>query len=146
MRRLILFLAALPLLGAAPLPPDAIRPGWWETTSKVLSPITQTKTENRCLTARDVERFMMGSPNHIYHCTYPTQVVANGRLLFRGDCVSNGGRKAKFSGAGTYSPTSLHMTGEVRSTLGPLPFTARVSTDARRLGDVCPPAATSGRR
>jgi hypothetical protein len=141
MRRLALLLIALPLLGAVPLPPDAIRPGYWETTSKVLSPITQTKTEKRCITARDVERFMLGSPNHIYTCTYPIQVVANGRMLFRGDCISRGGRKAKFTGEGDYSPTSLHVTGEVKSTLGPLPFTAKVSTDARRLGDVCPPAA-----
>ncbi len=133
--------ATLPLMAAASLPPDSIRPGYWETTSHVLSPITSTKVEKRCITARDVSRFMMGNPNHIYTCAYPVQQVAGGHLKFAGDCVSHGGRKVKIAGEGSYSPTTLHVTGEIRTRLGPLPLTARASTDARRLGDVCPPGA-----
>ena len=136
-----LALLALPLLGAVALPPDSIRPGYWEVTSHVTAPVTQTKVENRCITAHDVERFMMGSPNHIYTCTYPLERVSGGRLKFQGDCVSRHGRKLKISGEGTYSPTSLHLQGQVTGNLGPLPITGEASTDARRLADVCPPGA-----
>lgn len=135
-------------LGAA-LPPDAVRPGYWETTSTVSAPVVSTKTEQRCVTAKDVARFMMGPSNHIYSCVYPQQQASGGRLTFKGHCTSRKGREADISGQGDYTPTTLHMDAQVETTLGPLPITLTASEDARRIGDVCPPAAgasdTAGR-
>ena len=124
-------------LGAA-LPPDAVRPGYWETTNTVSLPVATTKTERRCVTAGDVAKFMMGPSNHIYSCVYPEQRARSGRLSFQGHCTSRKGREADISGHGTYSPTTLHVEAEVKTSLGPLPITATASTDARRIGDACP--------
>ena len=130
-------------LGAS-LPPDAVRPGYWETTSTVSAPIQSTKTGRRCVTAKDVAKFMMGPSNHIYSCVYPQQRAAGGRLSFKGHCTSNKGREADISGQGAYSPTTLHMDAQVETTLGPLPITLTASEDARRIGDVCPPPEATG--
>ena len=139
MTRPLLAAAAALTLGAA-LPPDAVRPGYWETTNTVSLPVATTKTERRCVTAGDVAKFMMGPSNHIYSCTYPQQSARAGRLAFKGHCASRKGREAEISGEGTYSPTTLHVEAQVQTTLGPLPITATASTNAHRIGDVCPPS------
>ncbi len=129
--------AAIFLLGAG-LPPDAVKPGYWETTSTLDVPVASSKTERRCITAQDVAKFMLGPSNHIYSCTYPAQSARGGHLVFKGHCTSRNGREADIAGHGTYSPTTLHVEARVQTTLASLPITATATTDAHRIGDVCP--------
>jgi hypothetical protein len=82
--------------------------------------------------------------NHHYTCHCPEQTHGDGHLSFRGECVDNKGARVKISGSGTYTETTLHMNAEVTFKIGGLPITGRASTDAHRLGDVCP--ATSKAR
>ncbi|MGA0600953.1 DUF3617 domain-containing protein [Caulobacter sp. KR2-114] len=129
--------AALLLLGAG-LPPDAVRPGYWESTSTLDSPVASSKTERRCITAQDVAKFMLGPSNHIYSCSYPVQSARGGHIAFKGHCTSRQGREADIAGQGTYSPTTLHVEAQVQTTLASLPITATATTDAHRIADACP--------
>ena len=94
----------------------AIQPGYWESTNRLLSPIRQSSTEKRCITPAEVDKFMAGPSNRHYACTYPTKVISGGQIRLKGTCVSKKGRKVAVQGSGAYT-----------------------STEARRIGDTCPP-------
>ena len=81
---LALSLLAAPLAARAA---DSIRPGYWESKDTVVSPIHRVTVARRCITPKDVAKFMMGPSNHIYTCTYPEQSVAGGAMSFKGQCV-----------------------------------------------------------
>jgi hypothetical protein len=133
---------ALVLAAGAAWAQDSIRPGYWESTETVVHPIETTKVERRCITPKDVARFMMGPSNHIYsHCAYPELEVGAGRMNFRGQCADKKGQTVRISAHGTFTATTLHLTADVTFKLLGIPITAQASTDARRIGDVCPPAA-----
>jgi hypothetical protein len=117
---------------------DTIRPGYWEATSKVLFPIQSSKTEPRCVTAREVTKFMSCYINHHYTCVCPEQSYANGVIRFKGQCVDNKGQTATISGRGTYTETTLSMTADVATRWHGLPISIQATTDAHRIGDVCP--------
>ena len=134
----IVVLAALALPAAAATP---IQPGYWESTNRLLSPIRQSKTERRCLTAADVDKFMSGPSNRHYKCTYPTNVIAGGKITLRGTCVSKKGRKVAVQGSGAYTPTSFNLTAEIATEFLGLDVVGKASTEARRIGDDCPPPA-----
>jgi hypothetical protein len=147
-RRPAIVLILAGLAGAASAQAAAsspILPGYWESTSQVLSPIHTTKVERRCIAARDVDRFMTCYINHHYTCDCPDRSYDNGQIRFHGICVDNKGAKVKIAGEGSYTPTTLHMTAEFVFKLGGLPIGGRASTDARRLGDICPPDAIRSR-
>ena len=129
------------LAGAAPAvaATTAILPGYWESTNRLLSPIKQTKTEKRCITPADVDKFMAGPSNRHYACTYPTKVIAGGRIRLKGTCVSKKGRKVAVEGAGAYTPTSFNLTADIATEFLGLDIAGKASTEARRIGDVCPP-------
>lgn len=131
----LLALGATPALAAAPL----IQPGYWESTNRLLSPIKQTKTEKRCITPADVDKFMSGPSNRHYKCTYPTRVFADGRIVLKGTCVSKKGRKVAVQGQGAYTPTSFNLTAEIATEFLGLDIAGRASTEARRIADACPP-------
>lgn len=133
---LVLALAA-PAAAAAPL----IQPGYWESTNRLLSPIRQSSTERRCITPADVEKFMGGPSNRHYTCTYPTKVFANGKITLKGTCVSKKGRKIAVQGAGTYAPNRFDLTAEIAAEFLGLDIVGKASTEARRIGDTCPPPA-----
>ena len=141
MKRLALLLLPTALLtapaSAAAAP--AITPGYWESTNKLLSPIKQTKTERRCITPADVDKFMSGPSNRHYACTYPTNVIAGGKITLKGSCVSKKGQKVAVQGAGTYTPTSFTLTADVATEFFGLDIQGRASTEAHRIGDTCPP-------
>ncbi|MET0273788.1 MAG: DUF3617 family protein [Phenylobacterium sp.] len=142
MKRLPGLLApTLVLLAAAPpaVAASAITPGYWESTNKLLSPIKQTSTEKRCITPADVDKFMAGPSNRHYACTYPTRVIRDGKITLAGTCVSKKGRKVSVSGQGAYTRTSFNLTADIAAELLGLPIAGRASTEARRIGDVCPP-------
>lgn len=124
---------------AAPaLASSAIQPGYWESTNRLLSPIKQKSVERRCITPADVEKFMAGPSNRHYACTYPTKVIADGKISLKGTCVSKKGRKVAVRGSGDYTPTSFNLMADVATEFFGLDISGRASTEARRIGDVCP--------
>lgn len=140
MRSLVLliltFTSAAPAVAATP---EAIAPGYWETTNQLLSPMRQTKVERRCIRPADVAKFMEGPSNHIYKCTYPTRVVRNGAIRLKGSCTTKKGPPVPVSGEGRFTRDTFEMEAEVAAQFGPLTIPVRARTDARRLGDDCPP-------
>jgi len=132
---LVAGLAAGPALAA----PSPIQPGYWESTNRLLSPIRQTKTERRCITPADVDKFVSGPSNRHYACTYPTKVFAGGKITLKGTCVSKKGHKVAVQGAGSYTPTSFDLTAEIATEFLGLDIAGKASTEARRIADTCPP-------
>jgi len=130
-------LAATPALAAPP-----IQPGYWESTNKLLSPIKQSKTERRCITPAEVDKFMAGPSNRHYACTYPTKVIAGGHITLKGACVSKKGRKVAVQGSGVYTPTSFTLQAEIATEFMGLDIAGRASTEAHRIGDSCPAPQT----
>lgn len=123
---------------------SAIQPGYWESTNKLLSPVRSTDVEKRCITPADVEKFMSGPSNRHYICTYPTKSIENGKISLKGTCVSKNGRKVAVSGQGAYTPTSFQLTANVATEFLGLTVSGRASTEARRIGDICPTPAAGG--
>ena len=137
MKPAVFVLAALAVLAAgAAFPAGTIEPGYWESVSRV-APLAG-KTDRRCITSKDVAKFLQGPSNHIYQCTYPTQQVGDGKLAFAGECVDKKGRRIPIHGEGEYTPTTLKMSAYVTWKVGGVPLTFEATTDAHRIGDTCP--------
>ena len=132
--------AALGLLalGGTARAQSAISPGYWETTSKVTSPFPTHKTERRCIKPADVAKFMEGQINHIYKCTYPKKLVANGRMELEGSCKTRDGDPVPITGTGTFTGESMHIEARIEPKIGGLTVPVHAQTDAHRLGDECP--------
>lgn len=147
MKRFTVLLAAMAVAAPALAQPQSpnqspIQPGYWESTNRLLSPIRTSKVERRCLTPADIDKFLAGPSNHHYDCTYPTRIVENGRITMAGTCVSRkNGRKVQVAGEGAYTPTSFQITASIATEFAGIPLSGRASTDARRIGDVCPASA-----
>jgi hypothetical protein len=140
MTRLPLALVLLIGLAApAAAAPTTILPGYWESTNRLLSPVKQSKTEKRCITPAEVEKFLSGPSNRHYTCTYPTKSFTNGQIRLKGTCVSKKGRKVAVQGAGSYTPTSFNLTAEIATEFLGLDVAGKASTEARRIADTCPP-------
>ena len=43
-----------------------------------------------------------------------------------------------FSGEGTYTPTSFQITARIATEFAGIPISGKASTEARRIGDICP--------
>ena len=138
----ILTAGLITLAAAASAPAFAqestIQPGYWEVTNKVQAVISQTKKERRCITPSEVAKFTLGPSNRHYSCTYPTRIFQNGKITLKGTCASKKGRQVAIEATGSYSPSTFKMVAEVDTTYAGLPLGGRFTTDARRLGDVCP--------
>ena len=130
-------IVAVPAAAAERYP---IEPGYWESTNRLLSPIKQTKTERRCIKPADVEKFLSGPSNRQYACTYPTNVISGGKITLKGTCVSKKGRKVAVQGTGAYTPTSFNLTAEIATEFLGLDIIGKATTEAHRIGDVCPEA------
>lgn len=139
---LLIALAALAPAGAVQAA-TTILPGYWESTNRLLSPIKQSKTEKRCITPADVDKFLAGPSNRHYACTYPTKVFSGGRITLKGTCVSKKGRKVAVQGSGSYTPTSFNLTAEIATEFLGLDIAGKASTEARRIADTCPPPEPS---
>lgn len=138
-----LILAPLAVAGLLAAPAAArqtttIQPGWWESTNVLNFVITDTDHERRCITPADVDKILSGRINRHYTCTYPEKRVADGKMYFKGTCVDKRGRKVKVTATGTYSPTAFTLSADLSGKVAGVPVSARASTTARRLGDVCP--------
>jgi hypothetical protein len=123
---------------------DTILPGYWEHTSSASLVFTTRKTEFRCIRPQDVQKFFNGPSNRLYKCTYPTRVVGNGRARFEGTCISKNGRHVEITAAGTYTPTSFDLSGQLKTKLAGVPIAPTGKISARRIGDTCPPGAKVG--
>lgn len=134
----VLLVGLVGLAAPAAAAPTTIQPGYWESTNRLLSPIRQTKTEKRCITPADVEKFLSGPSNRHYTCKYPTRVFADGNIRLKGTCASKKGRKVAVTGQGSYTLTSFNLTAEIATEFLGLDVAGKASTEARRIGDVCP--------
>lgn len=128
--------AALPLHAAGAASP--ITPGYWESTNRLLSPIRSSSTERRCITPAEVRKFMAGPSNRHYACTYPTNLIANGKITLKGVCVSKKGQKVQVQGHGVYTPTSFSLQADVATEFFGLDIQGRATTEAHRIADSCP--------
>ena len=134
---------ALPLLVLSAAPraraeDKAIRPGYWDyVTSTILPGGSDGK---QCVKPEQIDDFMSGPHNKHYHCTYPKKFVGDGRASFDGVCVSKHGKSYNLKVAGTYSPTSFKLKGQVSGIMVfGMPITAPISIDAKWIGADCPP-------
>lgn len=138
----ILGLALAGPAAAAAEPP--IQPGCWESVNEVTAPFHTTSKTQRMITPADVDRFLTGPINHHYTCVYPTHRVADGKLAMKGVCTDNKGRQVTIDSHGTYGPTSFRVEAAMGTRLLGLPISGVATTEAHRIGDVCPtPAAAS---
>jgi hypothetical protein len=133
--------ANLALVGQATSASGPIRPGYWESTSRVTSPIESTKTDRRCITPRAVAKFMGCYLNHHYTCACPKQSYSDGQISFHGDCVDAKRRHVRIDGEGTYTPTTLQMTARGHFTLMGLSIPFSASTESHWISEDCPAAA-----
>jgi hypothetical protein len=120
---------------------ETIKPGYWESTDRVLSPIHATNVDRRCIARKDVEKFMSCHINHHYSCVCPEQSYESGQIRYRGICTDNKGAKVGIVGRGTYTPTTLHLEADITFDLAGLPISGQASTDAHRIADDCPAVA-----
>lgn len=115
-----------------------IAPGYWETTSQVISPIPTKKTEKRCIREEDVEKFIGGAPNRHYTCTYPTREISGGRIRLVGSCKTKNSAPVPVTGQGTYTRDSLRLDARIQAKLGGLTVPVHARTSGKRIADACP--------
>ena len=134
--------AIVPIVAGAATAASGVKPGYWETTSRVLSPIHSTDTERRCVTRDQVRRFMSCYINHHYDCTCAEDIVGDGRLTFKGQCVEHkNGSIVGVTGVGTYTDTTLSMSADATFKLLGIPVAGKATIEAKRLSDICPAGA-----
>jgi len=146
MTRLPLLLAAtaiaLPAAAAsAGWAQTTIEPGYWETTSQIISPFPTSKTEKRCIRPQDVEKVIAGSPNHNYTCTYPTKEIGGGKIRLAGSCKTKHDDPVPITGHGSYTKDSLRLDATVKAKIAGLNVPVHARTTGRRIGDTCPDVA-----
>jgi hypothetical protein len=144
LRTTLTITAATTALAGAARAQDSIQPGYWESVDQVVSPLPSSKTERRCITPKDVARFMSCYINHHYECACPEETIGGGKITFKGQCVDHKGQHVNIEGRGVFTATTLHMTARANFRILGLPMDADAATDAHRLGDTCPPGSTGG--
>ena len=115
-----------------------IAPGYWETTSQIISPLPTKKTEMRCIREQDVEKFIGGSPNRHYTCTYPPREISDGKIRLAGSCKTKNSDPVPITGEGVYTRESLRLDAWVKAKLGGLTVPVHARTTGKRVGDSCP--------
>ena len=103
---LVAALALLSLPVSAKAEDYPINPGYWEIRTAWLGLLT--KTERYCIEPKNIAKFMSGPCNHIYHCSYPVQQTADGKVYFKGKVLGHD-EAYDVEGGGDYSPTSLDV-------------------------------------
>ena len=147
MTRTIALLAAAVLAGPAAAAGSSqrtsIEPGYWETTSQIVSPFPTSKTEKRCIRAEDVEKVIAGSPNHNYTCTYPTKEIGGGKIRLAGSCKTKHDDPVPIQSQGVYTADSLRLDATVRAKVAGMTVPVHARTTGKRLSDTCPAPAES---
>lgn len=123
---------------------QTIQPGYWDVTNKVQAVVAKTSHEQRCVKPAEVAKFVMGPSNHHYACAYSTRVFQDGKITLKGQCSNKKGGQVEIAATGSYSPTTFKMVADVDTIYAGIPLAGRFTTDARRIGDICPPDAKGG--
>ena len=144
MKRLASAILAAAIAAPAGAAEPPIAPGYWETTSQVISPLPTKKTEKRCIREQDVDKFIGGAPNRHYTCTYPTREIAGGRIRLAGSCKTKNSDPVPVTGEGVYTRDSLRLDARVRAKVGGVTVPVHARTTGRRIGDTCPTEASGG--
>jgi hypothetical protein len=132
----VLALGASGVAGAAEDGP--ILAGYWESTSKVLSPFPDSKTERKCISAELINSYLTGPSNPHYSCHYDDRDVHDGHARMQGECIDNNGLHSKIVVEGDYTAESFNLKGHARIKLGGLSIPVETSIDAHRLSAECP--------
>ena len=122
----------------------AMKPGYWKVTNQISAVFSKTSQELRCLSPSDIAKFMSGPSNRHYDCNYPTRRFEDGKITLAGHCVDKYGKKAEVLATGAYSPIAFSLHAKVAASYAGLPIHARFTTEAKRIGDVCPVGAAKG--
>ena len=137
--------AAVAVSAAAHAQPYPINPGYWEAHTTFMGLLGST--DRYCIKPKDINKFLAGPSNHIYHCTYPDQVTADGRMHFKGSCVQKKHDKVMMvidlQGDGAYTPTTVHMKANGSTHWNGIPLSGSASVDGHFLSDDCPADAKS---
>ena len=120
---------------------STIRPGLWESHERVDAPITQDKTERRCVTRAQIARFMSCYLNHHYKCVCPDETIGGGRIRYRGRCVDAHGQVVTIAGEGAFTATTLKLAVHPAFRFLGLPIQGEASVEAHWLSDACPAGA-----
>ena len=124
----------LPLLIAS----TTLLPGLWEYTSSLAG--MSGKTETKCLSKTEVERFLTDPSNRHYDCDYTTREVGGGKVRLQGVCTSrkHATQKIGVTLAGSYTPETISLKGTASArVIGNLELPVAASVSARRLGAAC---------
>ncbi len=119
-----------------------INPGEWDVVERWL---VLSRTEKYCIAPDNILRFMVAPCNHIYHCAYSVEDVADGKLHFVG-VIRGKDQVYNVRGSGAYTQTHLKVsvtgTGHWRF----LPVAFGASLDGRFVSAQCSPAAKTIRQ
>lgn len=124
----------LPILIAS----TTLLPGLWEYTSSLAG--MGGKTESKCLSRAEVERFLTDPSNRHYACEMSTREVGGGKVRLKGVCTSrkHAEQKISVSLAGAYTPETISLKGSAEAPLfGGLTLPVTTSVSARRLSASC---------
>jgi hypothetical protein len=115
-----------------------ILPGYWESTSKASFPLSSSKTERKCISARAINAYLTGPVNSHYACHYDTRRLQDGHAEMAGECIDNNGLKSKIKIDGDYAPEKFNLNGHLKVVIGGLGIPIETSIDAHRLSAECP--------
>lgn len=127
----------LPVLIAS----TTLLPGLWEYSSSLAG--MSGKTERKCLSKAEVDRFLTDPSNRRYDCDYTTRTVGAGRVRLQGVCTSRKHAEEKIgvSLAGTYTPETIALKGTALARIfGGLEVPVGASVVAHRVSGDCPAA------
>ena len=141
MKTTLAFIAAValaaPAASALADSPYPINPGTWEVRTLFLGLVGGS--ERWCVKPQDISKFLSGPSNHIYHCTYPENVTANGQLRFKGTCEDKHGYAGHLQGDGGYTPTTLHMKASGAFKFHGFMLPGSASIQGHFVSEDCPP-------
>lgn len=140
-----LLLAAAAVVAGPAAAQTSIAPGYWETTSQIVSPVPTRKTEKRCIRPEDIDKFIGGAPNRHYTCTYPTREISGGKIRLAGSCKTKNSEPVPVTGEGVYTRDSIRLDARFKAKLGGLGVTVHARTSGTRLGDTCPTETAAGK-
>lgn len=140
--RMVMLTVAAAAIGGPALAAGAAdskpKPGYWEVGETATLLFSAKKVEHRCLVGSEINKFLNGPSNRHYDCTYPTRATGDGRIRLKGSCATKKGQVAYVTAQGTYSPTTFKLVMSISTKIGGIPLSGKATTEARRLGDVCP--------
>ena len=131
----------LPLLLAS----TTLLPGLWEYQSSLAG--MSGKSEQKCLSKAEVERFLTDPSNRHYDCEYGVREVGGGKVRLEGVCTNrkHPTQKIGVNLRGAYTAESINLSGKASAkVIGNLELPVAASVTGRRLSASCPAPAVTG--